>query len=470
MSFDLLSVPKGYRTEVALVIAPYVDPKFMGTLVAQMKPNRLCLLVDDSIRPEDLQAIHGQRRRRVELEVRLARASGVMHMKAFYFEFVKEGTSNRRKRRLLFGSANATDAAFHGRRNAELIAQADLAINADSEIADYFSAILATFDVPYTRVVEHVELALSKAPVLYLPKITSVLPGELPSGFDTWLQRGVLAAQYRNAPQFATLNIQLKKALPQDLVTRIFANRSFTEKGERNIVRYGYLSGFDDLAVEGTDLEIPRWKSRYGVWTHLGDWISYECYRSHRKSMKSKASAARNAKISRILDQGRDTVWREKRIAALLSALEQVWTDLIAADVQPGLYLDGMNDKLNPALYRQRFIQKLEQDLQLAQDSDFRNRYINGYEFPDMPRFRQDTTAWENLVRSWCESIVVEAAKNRTPSLVARRVRDVLEEKGLSLADLGYPSIAGFLRTHWATEWEGEELTLGEWIIGYHDY
>ncbi|MEN5302596.1 hypothetical protein [Pseudomonas sp. TWI628] len=469
MSFDLLFAPEGYSTEVALIVAPYVDQKFMDKLVAKMRPKRLCLLVDDGIRPEDLQAIHGQRRRCVELEVRLARARGLMHMKAFYFEFVREGTPKRRKRRLLFGSANATHAAFQGKRNAELIAEVDLAIIEDSDVADYFSAILSTFDKQDASVVECAMVELSRMPTLYLPKFTSVIPEEAPSGFDAWLQRGVLAAQYRNAPQFATLNIQLKKALPQDLVARIFANRSFTEKGERNIVRYGYLNGSEDPALDGSDLEIPRWKSRYGVWTHLGDWISYECYRSHRISMKSKASSARNAKVSRLLGQGRDAIWREERIAALLSALEQVWSDLVAADVRPELYLEGLNGKLNPGIYRDRFIQKLEQDLHLAQDSDFRNRYVNGYEFPDMPRFRQDTAAWESFVRSWCESIAVEAAKNRTPSLVARRVRDVLEEKGLSLAELEYGSIASFLRKHWATEWEGEDLTLGEWVIGYHD-
>jgi hypothetical protein len=470
MSFDLLFVPEGYRTDVALLIAPYVDPKFMDTLVKQMKPRRLCLLVDDGIRLEDLQTIYSQRGRQVELEIRLARAPGLMHMKAFYFEFVRVGTPKRRKRRLLFGSANATDAAFHGGRNAELIADVELAISEDSETAAYFSSIVAAFDVSAARVIGEVEVVLRRTPVLYLPKITSVLPRELPSGFDTWLQRGLLAAQYRNAPQFATLNIQLKKGLPQDLVARIFANRSFSEKGERNVVRYPYLTGSDDAVQDGSDTEIPRWKSRYGVWTHLGDWISYECFQSHRKSMKSKASAARDAKVSRLLGQGRDAVWREERIAELLSALVQVWADLVAADVQPGLYLEGLNGKLNPALYRQRFLQKLEQDLQLAQDADFINRYINGYEFPDMPRFRQDNASWESFVRSWCESIAVEAARNRTPSLVARRVRDILEEKGLYLAELEYSSIASFLRKHWADEWVGDDLTLGEWVMGYHEH
>ncbi|MNO87961.1 hypothetical protein D3C76_793950 [compost metagenome] len=42
---------------------------------------------------------------------------------------------------------------------------------------------------------------------------------------------------------------------------------------------------------------------------------------------------------------------REERIAALLTALEQVWSDLVAGDVRPELYLEGLNGKLNPGIY-----------------------------------------------------------------------------------------------------------------------
>lgn len=466
MSFDLLSVPEGYHLDLALVIAPYVDVTFMDTLVKRMNPRRLCLLVDDGIRPEDLQGFHKARRKSVKLEVRLGRAAGLMHMKAFYFEFIREEAPKRRKRRLLFGSANATNAAFLGSRNAELIADLDLAIQHDADIADYFSRILATFDTESTTAIEGAEVWPSQIPKLYLPRFKSIMPSTMPFGFDTWLQRGLLAAQYRNAPQFAILSIQLKKVLPQDMVAKIFASRSFTEKGDRDIVRYSYMNGSDIVVDEA---EIPRWKSRYGVWTHLGDWISYECYKSNSTHMKSKASSARQAKISKLLGSAYDPDWRRERIDALLRALAEVWNDLEASGVIPSLYLESQNRKLNSTFYEQRLIQKLEQDLYLAQDEDFKNRYVNGYDFPDVPRFRQDVIAWKRFVYSWCESIAVEAVKNRTPSLVARRIRHAMTREGLNLSDLEPKEIGSFLRENWEKEWEDDDMTLGEWIIAYHE-
>ncbi|KRP71660.1 hypothetical protein TX23_15435 [Pseudomonas paralactis] len=467
MSFDLLSVPEGYQLDLALVIAPYVDVKFMDALVKRMNPRRLCLLVDDGVRPEDLQGLHKARRKGVKLQVRLGRTAGLMHMKAFYFEFIRKEAPKRRKRRLLFGSANATNAAFLGHRNAELFANLDLAIQHDADIADYFSRILATFDTEFTTVIEGAEVWPSQIPKLYLPRFKSIVPGAMPFGFDTWLQRGLLAAQYRNAPQFAILNIQLKKVLPQEMVAKIFASRNFTEKGDRDIVRYGYMNGSSDIAMDGT--EMPRWKSRYGVWTHLGDWISYECYKSHSTRMKSKASSARHAKISKLLGSAHDAGWRREKIDALLRALAEVWSDLEASEVVPNLYLESKNGKLNSTFYEQRLIQKLEQDIHLAQDEDFKKRYVNGYDFPDVPRFRQDVIAWERFVYSWCESIAVEAVKKLTPSLVARRIRYVMEREGLNLFDLEPKEIGGFLRANWEKEWEDYDMTVGEWIIAYHE-
>ncbi|CAN7549751.1 hypothetical protein LJR277_003778 [Pseudomonas sp. LjRoot277] len=469
MSFELLWIPEGFKTDLALVIAPYVESKFMVNLIKQMQPNRLCLLVDDGIRAEDLQRIRKDCGRGVKLEIRLARAAGLMHMKAFYFEFVREEAPKRRKRRLLFGSANATNSAFHGGRNAELIADVDLAIREDANVADYFSSILETFNNDTSAVVEAREVWLSKQPTLYLPRFKSIVIGTMPSGFDTWLQRGMLAAQFRNAPQFATLTIHLKQALPQDLIAKIFASRSFTEKGGRNIVRYGYMNGTDEITVNEEECEKPRWKSRYAVWTHLGDWISSECYKAHSKSMKSKAANSRDTKIKDLIKYSSDQIWRRERIDALLEALNQVWGDLKAAGVPPSKYLESIQGNLNSEFYEKRFTQKLDQDLQLANDEDFKKRYVNGYEFPDVPRFRQDTAAWESFVRSWCESIAVEAIKNRTLSLVARQIRKAMEYEGLALIDLEHTDISKYLRNNWETKWEDDEITVGDWIAGYYE-
>jgi len=203
------------------------------------------------------------------------------------------------------------------------------------------------------------------------------------------------------------------------------------------------------------------------VWTHLGDWISNDCHRKRSKIMKSKASAARSRNISRILANGCDEKWIESRIEQLLAGLNQVWRELEAASVAPQQYIEGWNGKVNPASYRLRFLKKLDQDLQLARDGDFKNRYVNGYEFPAMPRFRQDTMAWEAFVRSWCESIAVETAKNRTLSLVARRIKDVMKYLQKDLSELSWSEIAELLRQYWDTEWEG--ISLGDWIMGYHE-
>ena len=469
MSYDLLSVPDGYRTEVALVVAPYVDAVFLNHLATKLKPGRFCLLVDDGIQLEALSKIHDCQRKGLKIEIRVARAVGLMHMKAFYFEFVRKEAPRRRKRRLLFGSANATNAAFSGGINAELIAESELKINEDSEIAAYFSHIFSTFDSPEEQSVPGLSTWMSQLPFIRFPALRSARPGELPSGFDAWLQQGMLAAQYRNAPQFATLSIQLKKSLPQDLVARIFARSSFTEKGERNVVRYSYLNGPDTQEAEAAEGEQPRWKSRLAVWTHLGDWISNDCHRKRSKIMTSKAFAARNRNISRILENGCDEKWIESRIEQLLARLNQVWRELEAAGVAPEQYIEGWNGKVNPTSYRLRFLKKLDQDLQLARDGDFKSRYVNGYEFPAMPRFRQDTIAWDAFVRSWCESIAVETAKNRTLSLVAKRIKDVMKYLQKDLSELSWSEIAELLRQHWETEWEGEGISLGDWIVGYHE-
>ncbi|GAB4063329.1 hypothetical protein [Uliginosibacterium sediminicola] len=144
MSFELLTLPDGYWTDRALVIAPYVDPRFMKELVKRLKPRRLCLVVDDGVRLEDIEKFKRSCKPHVELEVRLARATALVHIKAFYFEFVRENP-RRRKRQLLFGSANATAAAFSGNRNAELIADADLSIQNDEELAGYFEQVFSAF-------------------------------------------------------------------------------------------------------------------------------------------------------------------------------------------------------------------------------------------------------------------------------------------------------------------------------------
>jgi len=70
-----------------------------------------------------------------DVKVALSQARSIVHLKCFYLMFARVGRQKSPKvRRLLFGSANATDAAFSGQRNAELLARMELQENLHADL------------------------------------------------------------------------------------------------------------------------------------------------------------------------------------------------------------------------------------------------------------------------------------------------------------------------------------------------
>ena len=128
-------------------------------------------------------------------------------------------------------------------------------------------------------------------------------------GFDTWLQRGRLAAKYREAQQFMTVLVTLRKQLPQGVVATTFANRGLIQQGARNVVRYPYVG--DTLIEEDDDEHIPNWKARFSVSTHLGDWVSEECFENLTAPPCTPNSAPRNkARLAELLENEPDSQWK----------------------------------------------------------------------------------------------------------------------------------------------------------------
>ena len=81
-----------------------------------------------------------------------------------------------------------------------------------------------------------------------------------------------------------------------------------------------------------------------------------------------------------------------------LAAYGTIWPE---RQVPPYDYLNGGTDGIDLDYYNGRFDRKLQMDYRLAQDCDFYDRYVNGYDFPAVPRFRQDTRSWNEFVQSW---------------------------------------------------------------------
>lgn len=477
MSYDLLEVPDGYRTDVVLLLAPYFDPKFIKMIVKKLAPGKIRLVIDDGVRAEDIQQLIKAAGGTDNVKVALAAAAGLVHIKGYYAEFVQSEGRNRRRRRFFYGSANATDAAFNGRRNAELIASVDLSAGEDRDFLDYLAHIIKSVEDGSGRITGNAFGPLRNSPILHLPSFQITAPGPAP-GFDAWLQRGLLAAKYRETQQFLKVSVLLKKRLPQDVISTVFSNRGLMETGERNVVRFRYISdtnggssavSADDDEAEDDASTRPLWKSRYCTWTHLGDWLSDDCYRAHGTGMVLKNGDKRRRKIEALRENGENKSWVKERKGIFLETLSKTWVELLEKEVPPGDYLRGAAGGLDLGHYDGQFSKKLLADHRLAQDGDFRTRYINGYEFPAVPRFRQDAASWDGFVRSWCESVALDVGKRSPRSLVAQQMIAVAAQFDPDI-ELEAEEIGNWLRKSWERKiGEGNErTTVGEHLMAYH--
>jgi len=474
MCYDLLEVPEGYETDLALVIAPYFDPRFAKRLVKRLSPNRARFVLDDGARRDDIQALEAACVG-TDVKVALGSARGIVHLKGFYFEFVKVKGEGPRKHRFLFGSANATEAAFRGNGNAELIAAANLSAAHDNELLMYLQALVDAVEGDSNKDIPTVSFKpLKHSPTLQISPFRISPVGPAP-GFDAWLQRGLLVAKYRDAQKFLNVEVRLKKPLPRDHVARIFAAQGLIPVGARNLVRYPYVG--QQVANEEDGPTEVKWKARYCVWTRLGEWLSDNCYDHHKGIMIAKSSLSRNARVEKLLACQDDRDWKIRRRKAFVNRILRTWKGLRKAHYNPVDYLPSNAERLDRNIVSNKLGEKIETDLLFARIPDFRRRYVSGYDFPELPRFRQDTRAWDGFVHSWGESIVLEAAKPITwlegrqgprGSLVTWAIGITLNEAiGLDLKAMEADEITKALCKYWTKKIPGTDVTLGERISDY---
>lgn len=470
VSYRLFDIPRGYRTDFVLIIAPYFDPIFITQLIDRLAPSRIRLLVDDGARAEDLLAIRKCCGRKTDLKIALGAARGLVHLKGFYIEFVKAEGRERRMRRFFYGSTNATDAAFRGSQNAELLAAVDLMAGEDTTLISHLNGLVSAVESGTGHVKAATFGPLRNSPHLYLPSFRIVSPGP-PPGFDAWLQRGRLAAKFREAAQFLHVSVRLKKPLPQAAITRTFSRNNLVAAGRGNVVRYAYLGRPSSTVVTDADDsdQEPQWKAHYCNWTHLGDWLSDDCYNHIGDKMVPRSGETRRVVVEDLLQNGRNSAWRTDHAKNFLQALRDSWSAIATDGEDPGSFLEGDDTGINESSYEERFADKLESDYLLAQNSDFRSRYINGYKFPNLPKFRQDTPSWESFVLSWCAALSQELAKRASRSYLMKSILKVAESADFELADSAPEKIRDWLRCSWPKTilMDGTKVLIGDTISQY---
>lgn len=247
----------------------------------------------------------------------------------------------------------------------------------------------------------------------------------------------------------------LKKALSRGEVAEHFAVRGFVPQGAQRAVRHRYLGRNIERHGE-EDVKVRQWKSKYCVWTHLGDWVSEECRRSRQDLMVSNAKSDRQKSIDDLISNANNSDWRRNKREIYLDGIDSVWSALEIVGVSAAEYFESTQKGVNVNHYGTQFDRKITADYLLAHDKSFRERYVNGYEFPNVPRFRQDAPAWQDFTWSWCESIAQEA-KRRSRSLVMKACREALEPERW-LSEMTPEEICHELRVRWSSKNVGDKI------------
>ena len=122
--------------------------------------------------------------------------------------------------------------------------------------------------------------------------------------------------------------------------------------------------------------------------------------------------------------------------------------------------------------YRRLFEHRVDRDLELAEDEEFKDRYVNGCEVIDVPRFRMDPAAWRSFVESFARQIHLEWLKKGSQSLIFQQIYKALDDVDDDAFD-DPRELVKLLRSKWNTTIEaddGEEISVGEYIDRYDDH
>lgn len=433
-SFDLFERRQGWKAEQVLVLTPYVEEQFFIRLVKGLRPRRLSVVIDDGCRSDDIDTVKTavtkvRGKAKSGLTCVLGSAPGLMHLKLFYIVWRTPGKQTART--LVFGSANATKQGFGGSVNAELIATCRLAAGPHGEAIDWCEKVMAaTLAEGETTVAGARDLDLGKGVHLRLPglKIGRRRP-ELGS-FDLWMQRGWLLSEYRPEPNFLRIPIHLSKGLSQTEQTRVAASSGFFVPTTKRL-NYPFALPPGQRHLDGdheegdSEAECGNWRRKYFMWTRLGDWCSEACYQAERATFRRKGCEARERRLECLDTLRSPDILRHER-ARFLSSLSRLWTDF---DEDAAALLRG-NASIDDVFYGELFDKRVERDLALMADREFRERYLTGYEISPVPRFRPDIHGWREFLESFAKQICLDGTRLRSQSKLLLAVREAIRATG----------------------------------------
>ena len=460
--YDLLARPDWTATAV-LIVTPYVEREFFERIMEDLQPETLAVVIDDGCRPEDVRMVRECAENLDNVAVVLGSAPGLVHSKIFHVELLTPGGTTRHT--LVFGSANATRQAFNGMINAETLCRAQITAANHHGILGWLQAVrAASLDEDAKREIDAVQDGwVAQGVTIRLPAILIKEATTKASNFDLWLQRGRLLAKFDPDPSFLRVHVNLLRPLPPGDAQRRILSLGF-EAALMKRLAIPYLG-----AIEGEqdgDAEAGNWRSRLFVWTNLGYWCSDECFDLWHEQFKKAGHEGRAANLERLaLLHGAARDAARTRFIDQVGNLVQVFGDDAPLFLQ---YTDGALDREH---YETIFDQRVDRDLALAADPEYVNRYINGCEINDVPRFRVDSASWRIFSASFFRQIHLESLKARSQSLAYHHMAWMPFEYA-GKVNVEDATISSLVRERWnemTTDDNGEAITVGDYIASYYN-
>jgi hypothetical protein len=208
------------------------------------------------------------------------------------------------------------------------------------------------------------------------------------------------------------------------------------------------------------------WLSRYFVWTQLGFWCSDTCFRKESSRFKRKGHEQRLENL-RLLKELKASGPKEKARSRFLTGIDELGSIL---GEEASSYLKTHDGMVDHKTYQTSFEQRLARDLALADDTEFQDRYINGCEVIDVPRFRTDATGWRSFVDSFMRQIHVESLK-KSRSYIYNSIYNALVDEDDGIFD-DPEKLLEAIRSAWnemIEDDDGEDVTVGEYIDRYQE-
>lgn len=86
---------------------------------------------------------------------------------------------------------------------------------------------------------------------------------------------------------------------------------------------------------------------------------------------------------------------------------------------------------MDRACYEEMFDERVTRDLVLIKDSEFKHRYLTGYELTQVPRFRADISGWKEFLKSMTRQLCLDDARaGSNHSFFLKAVRESIDAAG----------------------------------------